>query len=43
MMRLQLFQELKHADRIITCESCNRILYYIPVQSVVDMSVPTPN
>ena len=27
MMRLQFFQELKHADRIITCESCNRILY----------------
>jgi hypothetical protein len=43
MMRLQLYQELKHADRIITCESCNRILYYIPVQSVVDMSVPTPS
>ena len=43
MMRLQLFQELKTAERIITCESCNRILYYVPVQNVVDMSVPTPN
>ena len=43
MMRLQLFQELKNAERIITCESCNRILYYISVQNTVDMSVPTPS
>ena len=42
-MRLQLYQELKIATRVISCESCNRILYFIPAQSLVDMSVPTPS
>ena len=42
-MRLQLYQELKVAGRVIACESCNRILYFIPLQSLVDMSVPTPS
>lgn len=29
-IRPQLFQEIKRNDSIITCESCSRILFYIP-------------
>jgi predicted nucleic acid-binding Zn-ribbon protein len=29
-LRPQFFQELKRADRIMTCESCGRILFYNP-------------
>lgn len=29
-IRPQLFQEIKRNDSIITCESCNRILFYVP-------------
>ncbi len=29
-MRPQLFSEIKTNQRIVTCESCNRILYYSP-------------
>ena len=29
-LRPQVFQDLKHGDRVITCESCGRILYYNP-------------
>ena len=28
-LRPQLFNEIKTSQKIITCESCNRILYYI--------------
>lgn len=29
-LRPQYFQELKHGERVMTCESCARILYYNP-------------
>lgn len=29
-IRPQLFQEIKRNDSIITCESCSRILFYVP-------------
>lgn len=29
-IRPQLFQEIKRNDSIITCESCSRILFYLP-------------
>ena len=29
-LRPQLFNEIKASQRIITCENCNRILYYAP-------------
>ncbi|HEY4492252.1 MAG TPA: C4-type zinc ribbon domain-containing protein [Acidobacteriota bacterium] len=29
-IRPQLFQEIKRNDTMITCESCSRILYYLP-------------
>jgi predicted nucleic acid-binding Zn-ribbon protein len=29
-IRPQNFQEIKRNERIITCDSCNRILYYVP-------------
>ena len=30
-IRPQLFQEIKRNDSIITCESCSRILFFVPV------------
>lgn len=36
-LRPQLFQDLKRGDSIMTCESCGRILYYNPPQSVEDL------
>jgi predicted nucleic acid-binding Zn-ribbon protein len=35
-MRLQFFQDLKKGDQVMTCESCNRILYYNPPVAVED-------
>jgi hypothetical protein len=35
-LRPQLFQELKRGDKIMTCESCNRILFYNPPESFED-------
>jgi uncharacterized protein len=32
-IRPQLFQEIKRNDSIITCESCSRILFYVPPPS----------
>jgi predicted nucleic acid-binding Zn-ribbon protein len=29
-LRLQYYQDLKHGDAILSCESCQRILYYNP-------------
>jgi len=37
-MRLQFFQDLKKGDRIMVCESCQRILYYNPPVSVEDLA-----
>lgn len=33
-LRLQYFQDLKRGESILSCESCQRILYYNPPQSV---------
>ena len=38
MLRPQFFQDLKKADKIMTCESCGRILYYNPPKHVEDLS-----
>lgn len=35
-LRPQLYQELKRGDKIMTCESCNRILFYNPPRSFED-------
>ena len=35
-LRPQYFQDLKRGDQILSCESCQRILYYNPPQSVED-------
>ena len=37
-MRLQYFQDLKKGDQILSCESCQRILYYNPPVSVEDLT-----
>jgi predicted nucleic acid-binding Zn-ribbon protein len=37
-LRLQFYQELKRGDKIMTCESCNRILYYNPPVSIEELS-----
>jgi len=37
-MRLQFFQDLRRGEQIMTCESCQRILYYNPPQAVEDLT-----
>jgi len=37
-LRLQYFQDLKHGDQILSCESCQRLLYYNPPVAVEDLS-----
>jgi len=37
-MRLQFFQDLKKAEEIMCCESCQRILYYNPPAAVEDLA-----
>jgi uncharacterized protein len=37
-LRLQFFQELKRGDKVMACESCHRILYYNPPQTVEDLA-----
>jgi hypothetical protein len=37
VLRPQFFQDLKKGETIMTCESCGRILYYNPAQSVEDL------
>jgi len=37
-MRLQFFQDLKRSGQIMTCESCQRILYYNPPTSFEDLA-----
>jgi len=36
-LRPQFLQDLKKNDKIMTCESCGRILYYNPPQAVEDL------
>jgi hypothetical protein len=38
MVRPQFFQELKRGDEIMSCESCQRILYYNPPVRLEDLS-----
>ena len=33
-LRPQIFNEIRRNDSLIQCDSCTRILYYVPVQSV---------
>jgi uncharacterized protein len=40
-LRPQFFQELKRGDKVMTCESCNRILFYVPPESFEDQ-LPAP-
>jgi predicted nucleic acid-binding Zn-ribbon protein len=37
-MRLQYWQDLKKGDQILSCESCQRILYYNPPASLEDLA-----
>jgi predicted nucleic acid-binding Zn-ribbon protein len=37
-MRLQYYQDLKHGDQVLSCESCARILYYNPPVAVEDLT-----
>ena len=36
-LRLQYYQDLKHGESVLTCESCQRILYYNPPQSFEEL------
>ncbi len=36
-LRPQFFQDLKKGEAIMTCESCGRMLYYNPVQTIDDL------
>jgi predicted nucleic acid-binding Zn-ribbon protein len=38
MVRPQFFQELKRGDEVMSCESCQRILYYNPPVRLEDLS-----
>ncbi len=38
-LRLQFFQDLKHSGEMMTCENCQRILYYNPPVKVEDLTV----
>jgi predicted nucleic acid-binding Zn-ribbon protein len=38
LLRLQFFQDLKKAEDIMVCESCQRILYYNPPESFEDLA-----
>jgi predicted nucleic acid-binding Zn-ribbon protein len=40
-LRPQFFQELKRGDKVMTCESCNRILFYAKPESFEDQ-IGTP-
>ncbi len=37
-LRLQYFQDLRKGEQILSCESCQRILYYNPPVSVEDLA-----
>ena len=37
LLRPQFLQELKRGDSVMVCESCKRMLYYNPPQSMEDL------
>jgi len=37
-LRLQFFQDLKRGEQVMQCESCSRILFYNPPQSVENLA-----
>jgi predicted nucleic acid-binding Zn-ribbon protein len=37
-MRLQYYQDLRKGDQILTCESCQRIVYYNPPVAIEDLT-----
>jgi uncharacterized protein len=37
-LRPQFSQELKRGDKIMSCESCHRVLYYQPPQTIEDLT-----
>ena len=37
-IRPQFVQDLRKGDRIMSCESCQRILYYVPPQAIEDLT-----
>ena len=39
LLRPQFLQELKRGDTVMVCESCRRMLYWNPPQSVEDLAV----
>jgi predicted nucleic acid-binding Zn-ribbon protein len=39
-LRLQFFQDLRRGDQVMCCESCGRIIYYIPPPVEVDEMGP---
>jgi hypothetical protein len=40
-LRLQFYRELKRGDKVMTCESCNRILFYDKPESFENRLGPT--
>ena len=38
LLRLQFYQDVKKGDSILSCENCQRILYYNPPQSFDDLA-----
>ena len=40
-MRLQFFQDLKKSEQVMTCESCGRMLFYNPPQTVEELAGET--
>ncbi len=39
-VRPQMMAEVRRGQEVITCENCNRILYYAPADSAQDVSTP---
>ena len=37
-LRLQFFQDLKHGEQVMHCESCSRILYYNPPETLENLT-----
>ena len=37
-LRLQFFQDLKRGEQMMQCESCSRILFYNPPQSIESLT-----
>jgi predicted nucleic acid-binding Zn-ribbon protein len=41
-LRPQVFNEVRRNDSLIQCESCNRILYFVPAPAPAQTSEPSP-